>query len=92
MMRLIKKILLYTALIAGVLSIFNFPVTTHQGIDGVVEVKKIPLYAKVCGFLYRDYQYRALADSLTAGIAGDRELSGQWWNLISFPLAGINTI
>ena len=30
--------------------------------------------------------------SQTAGIAGDRKLSGQWWGCISFPLAGINTI
>ena len=72
-MRFIRKVvrfLIVCALIGGTL---HMPLNTKQGVDFKVTTMKIPLYAKYCGFFYRDYQYRALSRDITKGITGDRE-------------------
>jgi len=53
--------------------LLNIPLKTKQAINGVVEVKSIPLYTKVSGFLYRDYSYRSLVRSITKNVRGDWE-------------------
>lgn len=56
-----KRILLITALAVIVaVTVWNYPVTYHIGADGRVYEKKISLYAKACGFLYRDWAYKDL--------------------------------
>lgn len=45
------------------------PMTTRRGVNFVVKTETIPLYAKVSGFLYRDWRYRSIvADIVTAGM------------------------
>lgn len=72
-MRLCRKILIFIAIIAASIIILNIPVTMRQGLNGDVAEKKIPLYVKACGFIYRDYQYGALAKEITSGITGDKD-------------------
>lgn len=47
--------------------------TTRQGIDYEVRTHRIPLTAKVLGFLHRDAEYRLLAAQITAGLGSDQE-------------------
>lgn len=54
--KLLTSILVFTIAAA----ILNCPMTYRIGIDGEVFEKKIPFYAKACGFLYRDWSYRDL--------------------------------
>ena len=70
-MRFFKKVAEYSLVLAVTILIFNIPATTRQGINGILFVRKIPLYVKTCGFLYRDYQYKALSRHITNGIKGD---------------------
>lgn len=70
-MKLIRKISLLVLSAAMLFAILRIPLKTRQGIDGVVATKKIPLYAKVCGYLYRDYQYKDLSSYIVKGIRGD---------------------
>jgi hypothetical protein len=42
----------------------NYPCTYRVGVNGKVSTKKIPLYAKACGFLYRDWAYRDVVSSV----------------------------
>jgi hypothetical protein len=37
-----------------------WPVTIRQGVDFKVTIQRIPLYAKISGFFYRDWYYRKL--------------------------------
>lgn len=56
-----KRILLITALaVIVVITAWNYPLTYRIGVDGKVYEKKIPFYAKACGFLYRDWAYKDL--------------------------------
>jgi len=71
-MKIIKKILLSLLLLMVVVVFLNIPVTTKQGIDFVVAAKKIPLYVKACGFLYRNYQYKELSGIITKDIENER--------------------
>ena len=45
--------------------IWNYPVTYHIGINGIAHEKKIPIYAKLCGFLYRDWMYKDIVFDAT---------------------------
>ncbi len=72
-MRLIKKLMAFIVVCALIGGILYIPLNTKQGINFKVTTKKIPLYAKYCGFFYRDYQYRALSRDITKGISGDKE-------------------
>lgn len=70
-MRPLRKIILYVTVLALLIVIFSIPVETRQGVNFVVTVRKIPLYVKLCGFLYRGYQYKELSRQITTGIESD---------------------
>lgn len=54
-----KKRLAYTvAFILIWICIWNYPSEYRIGINGKLFEKNIPLYAKMCGFLYRDWMYK----------------------------------
>ena len=72
-MRFVKKTAKFLLLCVLAGGILHIPLNTKQGVDFKVMTVKIPLYAKYCGFFYRDYQYRALSRSITKGIRSDRE-------------------
>jgi hypothetical protein len=72
-MKALKISTKYILILTIAILIFNIPVTTRQGIDGELFVRKIPLYAKTCGFLYRDYQYKALSRQITSDIENDTD-------------------
>lgn len=56
-----KRILLITALAVIVaVTAWNYPMTYHIGVNGKIYEKKVPFYAKACGFLYRDWAYKDL--------------------------------
>lgn len=56
-----KRILLITTLVVIIAAtVWNYPMTYRIGVDGKVYEKKIPFYAKACGFLYRDWAYKDL--------------------------------
>lgn len=66
-----KKILLITTLAVIIaVTAWNYPMTYHVGVDGKVYEKKIPFYAKACGFLYRDWAYKDLVREII-GREGD---------------------
>ena len=71
--RIFKKVLLCAALITAFALFLNAPATTRQGIEGTVFVRTIPLYVKLCGFLYRNYQYGELSGQIVGGIKGDKD-------------------
>jgi len=73
MKKIFKKITISILVFAGIILILNIPVKTRQGVDGALFIKKLPLYVKTCGFLCRNYQYGALAASITKGIKNDRD-------------------
>lgn len=58
-------------IVAALLSLAWWPVTTQQGIDGRVHAISIPLWVKVTEFLTRDYRYRRLVQQVTAGHRSD---------------------
>jgi len=68
---MIKKLTLCIVVFVVIIAALNFPMTTRQGISGELFVRKIPLYAKMGGFLYRDYQYKDLSRRITAAVEGD---------------------
>src|SRR3990167_3576586 len=72
-MKIIRRLLLSMLAIGALFVFLNFPLNTRQGIDGVVMARKIPLYAKFCGYFYRDYQYRELSRGITGSLTGDPE-------------------
>lgn len=72
-MKAFKKTITSISVLLAVIFVFNIPATTRQGINGVLFVRKIPLYVKICGFLYRDYQYKALARLITSSVTDDME-------------------
>jgi len=66
-----KRLTAYIVVFVIAILILNFPVTTRQGINGELFIRKIPLYAKMGGFLYRDYQYKDLSRRITEGVKND---------------------
>ena len=70
-MKLLRKAILFLAAIVTITVVLNIPVTTKQGVNFVVSTKTIPLYAKLCGFLYRDYCYKDLSARIIKGVEGD---------------------
>ena len=70
-MKLLKRLAICISVLAITAFLLNVPVTTRQGINGKITVKLIPLYVKTCGFLYRDYQYKALSSRITNNIEDD---------------------
>lgn len=72
-MKILKRVSVSVVSIIALFAALNFPLNTRQGIGGVVATKKIPLYAKACGYLFRDYQYRELSGKITEGAKSDIE-------------------
>lgn len=70
-MKLLKKILLYVVILTALIVVCVFPLNVRYGIDGVVYTKKIPLYAKLGGYLYRDWMYRDIVNDITRDIKDD---------------------
>ncbi|MCM8790640.1 MAG: hypothetical protein NC938_02960 [Candidatus Omnitrophica bacterium] len=68
-----KRLLLAAFIIAAAMIILNWPLTYRVGVDGVVSEKKIPLYAKACGFLYRDWMYKDIVRSIVNDKMSDEE-------------------
>ena len=60
---------LAAALAAIVIS--NIRIGYRVGVDGVLYEKKIPLYAKACGYLYRDWAYRDIVKDIISGKKDD---------------------
>lgn len=48
---------------------WNYPLTYRVGVNGKISEKKIPLYAKASGFIYRDWMYK----DIVRGIVGEEE-------------------
>lgn len=46
-------------------AVWNWPVKYRVGVDGVLLERKIPLYAKACGYLYRDWMYKDIVKDIT---------------------------
>lgn len=70
-MKIFRVFLFATIVSAFLILILFIPLTYKIGIDGVLFIRKIPFYAKIGGFLYRDYQYRALSKEITEGLKTD---------------------
>ncbi|MFC1576168.1 transglutaminase-like domain-containing protein [Candidatus Omnitrophota bacterium] len=68
-----KRLIAYALIFVIAILVLNFPVTTRQGINGELFIRKIPLYAKIGGFLYRNYQYKELALRITEGNKNDTD-------------------
>jgi len=52
---------------------WNYPVTYRIGVNSVVYTKNIPLYAKICGYLYRDWMYKDIVNTILADRKEDDE-------------------
>lgn len=50
-----------------------WPMTTKQGRDFHITVRRIPLYEKTVDFFHRHWRYQAIAREITAGCRSDRE-------------------
>ena len=57
------------AALLGLAALSGWPVTTRQGVNGVVTVQRIPLWVKAAEFLVRDYRYRQLVGQILKGRA-----------------------
>lgn len=60
-----KKRLVSTVVIVFIfIGVWNYPLKYRVGINGEVFERKIPLYAKVNGYLYRDWAYKNIVDDI----------------------------
>jgi len=57
----------YVVFLLLVAVIWNLPVSYRIGVDGEIFNKTIPLYAKACGFLYRDRMYKDIVREIVRG-------------------------
>ena len=71
-MKKIKKIFFILLIVFAGFLFLNMPVITKQGIDGTVYKIKIPLYVKISGFIYRDFQYKFFTEQITRGSINQR--------------------
>lgn len=71
--KLIKILLLALFLLGILFWILNFKVTYYKQLNYVKYEVKIPLYAKIAGFLYRDSQYRCLVRQITQDCSNNQE-------------------
>ena len=62
-----KRIFRVAIIAVAVIGILIYPSSYKIGIDGKILHKKIPVYAKACGFIYRDWAYRDLVKEITGG-------------------------
>lgn len=63
-MKELKTAIKYLFIAALTAAVLTMPTTMRYGVDGVQYIKKIPLYAKACGFIYRDWAYRDITKSI----------------------------
>ena len=68
-----KKILAGLLFVVAIITILFFPLSYRVAIDYEIKVRKIPLFAKACAFLYRDYEYKQLVAEITDGTNSDTE-------------------
>ena len=59
-----KRLLKYVLALIIIIAVSDFPLETRYGVDGKLYVRKIPLYAKLSGFLYRDWEYRDIVKEI----------------------------
>jgi len=72
-MKLVNKAVTSAIVVVAVIALANIPLHTRQGVNGVVRMKVIPLYAKCSAFLARDYEYKSLLAEIIAGKRTDEE-------------------
>lgn len=63
--------LIYAVSLVLIIIIWNYPLTYRIAVNGKILEKDIPLYAKACGFLYRDWSYREIVRRITRGHKDD---------------------
>lgn len=73
MKKTFKIFILVTIICALGIAIMFMPLSYKKGIDGEVAVCSMPLYIKLSGFIYRDYEYRRIAREITYGIAEEED-------------------
>ncbi len=68
-------------LVVALAFILNLPVETRQGVDYVVQVKRIPLSLKLVDFYDRHLQYKTLVKEIVTGAEQEEEkiLALFWW-------------
>lgn len=64
----VAAIILWAAL---AVALWWYPARYRIGTDGVVRERPIPLYAKACGYLYRDWAYRDIVREAVSGAPDD---------------------
>lgn len=55
------------------IAIWNWPLGYRVGVGGVLSEKKIPFYAKACGYLYRDWMYKDIVRDLAIDKKDDND-------------------
>jgi hypothetical protein len=66
-----KRVFMLVLLLAAAVVTLNYPLTEEGTIGGEPYAKKMPLYVKACGLVYREWMYKDLAREITAGCKGD---------------------
>jgi hypothetical protein len=69
-----KRILCAVLICIIAIAVWNYPLTYRIGIDGQLLEKKIPFYAKACGFLYRDWAYKDLVRGIAGGESDETKI------------------
>lgn len=64
MKRVLKRVIVVSLAIVACLAILNINVTTKQGIDYRVSIKKVPLYLKMLNFYDRHFNYKSLVQRI----------------------------
>lgn len=67
------RIWIYLAAASAVLLLANLEVTTKQGINYQVSIKKIPLYLKVLDFYDRHFNYKHLTETIVKSANGPED-------------------
>lgn len=71
--RTVRHQLMVVAFGVLVVGLMMAPATTRQGVNFTVTTHQLPLYLKLLSFMDRHYQYRYIAQQVTAGLSSDRE-------------------
>jgi hypothetical protein len=66
-----KKLIIFLLLLTAAAASLVYPLTEEGTINGEQYVKKVPLYVKACGLIYRGWMYRDLAREITEKKTGD---------------------
>ena len=68
-----KKFILLFVIFIIIILVMNYPVEYTIGINYKVSSIKIPLYAKLSGFFYRDWMYKSISSEIVSGKIKDIE-------------------